>query len=93
MDIQLPGMSGIEAFKELRADPTTRAIPIIAVTASVMAPGPPEDHGGWLRWLPGEAHQCPRAAGDDAMDPGEVMTISPSSVSNAYRISCCVILA
>ena len=37
MDIQLPGMSGIEAFKELRADPTTRAIPIIAVTASVMA--------------------------------------------------------
>src|SRR5215472_1967331 len=37
MDIQLPGMSGIEAFKELRADPATRAIPIIAVTASVMA--------------------------------------------------------
>src|SRR5215469_6673933 len=37
MDIQLPGMSGIEAFKELRADPTTRAIPVIAVTASVMA--------------------------------------------------------
>ena len=37
MDIQLPGMSGIEAFRELRADPTTRAIPVIAVTASVMA--------------------------------------------------------
>src|SRR5215472_4017888 len=37
MDIQLPGMSEIEAFKELRADPTTRAIPVIAVTASVMA--------------------------------------------------------
>src|SRR5215467_2265407 len=37
MDIQLPGMSGIEAFKELRADPTTQAIPVIAVTASIMA--------------------------------------------------------
>src|SRR5262245_12459548 len=28
MDIQLPGMSGIEALGELRADPTTRAIPV-----------------------------------------------------------------
>jgi two-component system, cell cycle response regulator DivK len=37
MDIQLPGISGIEAFRRLRADPTTRTIPIIAVTASVMA--------------------------------------------------------
>src|SRR5499433_4047017 len=37
MDIQLPGMSGIEALRELRADSTTRAIPVIAVTASVMA--------------------------------------------------------
>jgi two-component system cell cycle response regulator DivK len=37
MDIQLPGLSGVEAFRELRADPTTRAIPVIAVTASVMA--------------------------------------------------------
>jgi two-component system, cell cycle response regulator DivK len=37
MDIQLPGISGIEALRELRADPVTRAIPVIAVTASVMA--------------------------------------------------------
>jgi two-component system cell cycle response regulator DivK len=36
MDIQLPGMSGIEALKVLRADATTAAIPVIAVTASVM---------------------------------------------------------
>ena len=36
MDIQLPGMSGIEALKVLRADTTTAAIPAIAVTASVM---------------------------------------------------------
>jgi two-component system, cell cycle response regulator DivK len=37
MDIQLPGISGIEALGRLRADASTRAIPVIAVTASVMA--------------------------------------------------------
>ncbi len=36
MDIQLPGMNGIEALQHLRADPRTRAIPVIAVTASAM---------------------------------------------------------
>jgi len=36
MDIQLPGMSGIDALKALRADPATAHIPVIAVTASVM---------------------------------------------------------
>ena len=36
MDIQLPGMNGIEALSELRADPSTKAIPVIAVTASAM---------------------------------------------------------
>ncbi len=36
MDIQLPGMNGIEALHHLRADPRTRAIPVIAVTASAM---------------------------------------------------------
>jgi two-component system cell cycle response regulator DivK len=34
MDIQLPGIDGIEAFRQLRADSATRAIPVIAVTAS-----------------------------------------------------------
>jgi two-component system, cell cycle response regulator DivK len=37
MDIQLPGISGVEAFHQLRADPMTRSIPVIAITASVMA--------------------------------------------------------
>ena len=37
MDIQLPGINGIEALKQLRADPATASIPIVAVTASVMA--------------------------------------------------------
>jgi len=36
MDIQLPGMNGIEALGVLRSDPATAAIPVIAVTASVM---------------------------------------------------------
>ena len=36
MDIQLPGMNGIEALGQLRADPVTQAIPVIAVTASAM---------------------------------------------------------
>ena len=36
MDIQLPGIDGITALGQLRADPATRAIPVIAVTASAM---------------------------------------------------------
>ncbi len=36
MDIQLPGMDGITALKRLRAEPKTRDIPVIAVTASAM---------------------------------------------------------
>ena len=36
MDIQLPGINGIEALQRLRADPMTSATPVIAVTASVM---------------------------------------------------------
>jgi two-component system cell cycle response regulator DivK len=36
MDIQLPGINGIDALHALRADPATASIPVIAVTASVM---------------------------------------------------------
>jgi len=36
MDIQLPGMDGITALKLLRQDPATRAIRVMAVTASAM---------------------------------------------------------
>jgi two-component system cell cycle response regulator DivK len=34
MDIQLPQMDGIRAFRHLQADSTTNTIPVIAVTAS-----------------------------------------------------------
>lgn len=36
MDFHLPGMNGIEALAMLRAGETTRAIPVMAVTASAM---------------------------------------------------------
>jgi adenylate cyclase len=36
LDVMMPGMNGIEAFKVLRADPQTSSIPIVAVTASAM---------------------------------------------------------
>jgi CheY-like chemotaxis protein len=36
MDLNLPGMSGIEVLKQLRADPLTANIPVIALTATAM---------------------------------------------------------
>ncbi len=36
MDIHLPGMSGIQALARLREAPATRAVPVLAFTASVM---------------------------------------------------------
>ena len=35
MDIQLPGINGIEAFRRIRADAKTARIPVVALTASV----------------------------------------------------------
>jgi len=36
MDIQLPGIDGITALKQLRLEPKTKGIPVIAITASAM---------------------------------------------------------
>ena len=36
MDIQLPGMDGLQATAQLKADPATRDIPVIALTALAM---------------------------------------------------------
>jgi len=36
MDINLPGMSGIQALKILREDPLTEHIPVIAISANAM---------------------------------------------------------
>ncbi len=52
MDINLPGISGFEALKILRADPATAHIPVIAVSANAM----PRDiekglEAGFFRYL------------------------------------------
>ena len=36
MDLTLPGMNGEEATRRIKADPTTKRIPIIALTANAM---------------------------------------------------------
>jgi two-component system cell cycle response regulator DivK len=36
MDIQLPDIDGIEALRQIRADPALDAVPVLAVSASVM---------------------------------------------------------
>ena len=36
MDVQLPGIDGVQALQLLRADPATAGIPVIAVTAFAM---------------------------------------------------------
>jgi len=52
MDINLPGINGIETMKILRCDPTTAHIPIIAISANAM----PHDiecglEAGFFRYL------------------------------------------
>jgi len=52
MDINLPGMSGIEALKILRQDPVTATIPVVALSANAM----PRDikkglEAGFFRYL------------------------------------------
>jgi CheY-like chemotaxis protein len=36
LDIQLPGMDGFEVLRRLRADPRTRLLPVLAVSANAM---------------------------------------------------------
>ncbi len=37
MDVQLPGQDGLSLTRQLKADPVTAAIPIVALTAHAMA--------------------------------------------------------
>ncbi len=36
LDLDLPGMSGLELARRLKADPRLRGIPLVAISASVM---------------------------------------------------------
>ena len=36
MDVQLPGIDGLEALAQLRSDPRTASIPVLALTAQAM---------------------------------------------------------
>ena len=36
MDLQLPGIDGVEALRLLRENPATRSVPVVAVTAFAM---------------------------------------------------------
>jgi CheY-like chemotaxis protein len=52
MDINLPGISGIEALKILREDPATASIPVVALSANAV----PRDiakglEAGFFRYL------------------------------------------
>ena len=52
MDINLPGISGIQALKILREDPVTAHIPVLAISANAM----PRDikkglEAGFFRYL------------------------------------------
>jgi two-component system, cell cycle response regulator DivK len=36
MDVQLPGIDGVEALRQVRADPRTADLPVLALTAQAM---------------------------------------------------------
>jgi CheY-like chemotaxis protein len=87
MDINLPGMSGIEALKILREDPLTVHIPVLAISANAM----PHDirkgiDAGFFRYITkpidvnefmdalNKALECAEKGSDDekSREPGDV---------------------
>jgi two-component system, cell cycle response regulator DivK len=57
MDIRLPGIDGIEALRQFRAEQATREIPIMAMTRVGDDCGPAEDYGRRVRRLSEQATQ------------------------------------
>ena len=56
MDVQLPGIDGVEALARLRGDERTASIPVLALTAQAM-------HGDRERFLDGRLRRLPLEAG------------------------------
>ena len=56
MDVQLPGIDGVEALARLRRDERTASIPVLALTAQAM-------HGDRERFLDGRLRRLPLEAG------------------------------
>src|SRR5712675_571639 len=85
MDINLPGISGIGALKILRADPLTRHIPVVAISANAM----PHDinrgyEAGFFRYLTKPIKVVEFMAAVDV-----ALQASKSASSNADRSSAC----
>ena len=59
LDIQLPGMDGEAALRELQADPQTADIPVVAVTAYAMRGDEERLLAAGLRRLHRQAHRHP----------------------------------
>ncbi len=70
MDIQLPGMDGLEATALLKRDDATRAIPVIALTALAMKGRRGAHSSRGLRWLHREADSLQAIPGDHRRSAG-----------------------
>jgi CheY-like chemotaxis protein len=71
MDIQMPGMDGLEALCRIRAEPALAAVPLIALTALAM---------------PGDRERCLEAGADDYLSkPVHLQTLAEVMETNLRR--------
>ena len=87
MDIHLPGMSGIDALRHLRADAGTRAIPVMAVTASAMTHDRARIMAAGVDGYPSKPSSVKpvQAAGRDLLDRPRACTTRRASSSSTTR--------
>ena len=70
MDINLPGISGIEALKILREDPATAHIPVVALSANAMTGDIEKDFKGRILPLSHQTNQNQGVHGDAGSGTG-----------------------